>query len=99
MSSTKKIAAAILTLTAIPLAGLAMTAVPASADPADMIEQVGVPASGNCGDVTDGSLNRAGVPSGGWGKAWAQWIAAPLGGPVCTRTLWFNNSTQKWAVR
>ena len=99
MRSTKRITAAVLALTAIPLAGLALTAVPASADPADMIEQVGVPVSGNCSDVTDVTLNRAGVASGGWGKSWAVWIAPTAGAPVCTRTLWFNNSTQRWAVR
>ncbi len=98
MSSAKRISAAILAFSAIPAMGVAF-ATAASADPADMIEQVSVPASGNCTDVTDVTLNRAGVASGGWSKSWAAWVNRPLGGPVCTRTLWFNNSTQRWAVR
>ena len=98
MSSATRITGAILAFSALPAMGVAF-ATAASADPADMLQQVAVPASGNCADITDVTLNRAGVSSGGWSKSWAAWVSPPLGGPVCTRTLYWNNSTGKWDRR
>ncbi|MDO9484874.1 MAG: hypothetical protein Q7K25_02285 [Actinomycetota bacterium] len=67
MKRSKKLAAAFTVATAIPLVGLAL-AMPAQAAPADVLEAVGVPATGLCTDVVAPSLNWAGVASGSWGK-------------------------------
>ena len=51
------------------------------------LQQVGVPASGDCADVPVTVGHDQGFPIGGWGKSWAQWINNGTGGPVCTRTV------------
>lgn len=56
----------------------------------DYLQQVGVPASGNCTDVPSPTGHFRGFPFGGWGKSWAQWINGGKGGPVCTREIQFN---------
>ncbi|MDO8732914.1 MAG: hypothetical protein Q7L55_10160 [Actinomycetota bacterium] len=98
MKRTQKLAAAITVMTAIPLVGLAL-AMPANAAPADLLEAVGVPATGLCTDVVAPAANLAGVANGSWSKSWGVWISPTLGGPVCVRTLWYNNSTQLWDRR
>ena len=71
---------------------------PSGAAPPDWLQQVGVPASGNCADVDDEALNRGGASSGGWGRSWAQWMNDGLGGAVCTRSLMYVGGG-RWAVR
>jgi hypothetical protein len=71
----------------------------ASAAPADLLQQVGVPADGKCTSITDTSLNWAGVASGGWGISWAQWMNGGKGGGVCSRALFYNLNLAKWGVR
>ena len=53
----------------------------------DWIQQVGVPASGSCDDVSSTVGHWVGAPIGGWSLSWAQWINDGQGGPVCTREL------------
>ncbi len=53
----------------------------------DDIQQVGVPASGDCADVDPSVGHYPGAPIGGWSKSWAQWINDGKGGEVCTREL------------
>jgi hypothetical protein len=53
----------------------------------DDLQQVGVPASGNCDDVDPRVGHYPGAPFGGWSKSWAMWINEGKGGPVCTREL------------
>ena len=53
----------------------------------DDIQQVGVPASGDCADVDPAVGHYVGAPIGGWSKSWAWWINDGKGGPVCTREL------------
>lgn len=53
----------------------------------DYLQQVGVPASGNCADVPTWVGHLPGFPIGGWGRSWAQWIYDGQGGPVCTRVV------------
>ena len=53
----------------------------------DYLQQVGVPASGNCADVPTWVGHLPGFPIGGWGRSWAQWIYDGRGGPVCTRVV------------
>lgn len=51
------------------------------------MQQVGVPASGDCADVPVSVGHDQGYPIGGWSKTWANWINNGTGGPVCTRTV------------
>ena len=51
------------------------------------LQQVGVPASGDCADVPVTVGHDQGYPVGGWSKSWAYWIYNGTGGPVCTRTV------------
>lgn len=61
---------------------------PVEAPPAhDYLQQVGVPASGNCADVPTSVGHFRGYPIGGWSKSWAWWINDGRGGPVCTREI------------
>ena len=53
----------------------------------DWIQQVGVPASGDCNDVPSSVGHWRGAPTGGWSLSWAQWINDGTGGPVCHREL------------
>ena len=53
----------------------------------DDLQQVGVPASGDCADVPAWVGHLPGFPIGGWSKSWAQWVNDGAGGPVCTRTV------------
>ena len=63
-----------------------------STGPAPETQQFGLPASGTCEEAAPADLNWAGVPSGGWGMSWAQWMNAGSGGVVCTRTLSYIGS-------
>ena len=65
---------------------------------AAIIQQFGKPASGTCEDAAPTSLNWAGVPSGGWGNSWAQWMNAGNGGPVCTRMLVYSRPQGGWIL-
>ena len=98
MKSSRKFAAAVTVASAIPLVGLAL-AMPANAAPDDILQAVGVPATGLCTDVVAPTSNWAGVAGGSWGKSWGVWLSPGLGGPVCVRTLAYNNSTQAWFTR
>ena len=66
--------------------------------PPDVLQQVGMPASGLCSDISIPELNWAGVPSSGWGASWAQWLHDGAGGAVCTRTLHYDVNQDRWTV-
>jgi len=74
---------------AVASAGLlasVMLANPARAE--DVLQQVGVPASGSCFDVFEPTTNTvAGVSNGGWVRSWGQWANGGRGGLVCSRIL------------
>jgi hypothetical protein len=53
----------------------------------DELQQIAVPASGDCADVTIDTGYYPGAPIGGWTLSWAQWINDGKGGSVCTREL------------
>lgn len=57
------------------------------AEPHDDLQQVGVPPSGDCADVSPDVGHYRGYPLGGWSKSWAYWINDGRGGPVCTREV------------
>jgi len=85
---------------AIALGGVAVMASPAMADDlSDVVQAVGMPASGTCDAITDTDLNWGGAASGGWAAGWGEWLNNGNGGAACVRTLTFNNSTQTWDVR
>lgn len=68
------------------------------AAPAPVIQQFGMPATGTCDEAQPEGLNLSGVPSGGWGISWAQWMNGGTGGAVCTRTLVYSTDQSKWIV-
>jgi hypothetical protein len=65
--------------------------------PVPVLQQVGVPASGSCADVSD-VYDWVGV-TGGWSKSWAQWINDGKGGEVCTRELVYSPSAGAWIAQ
>ena len=67
--------------------------------PADVLQQVGQVPGGTCAVRADARLNWAGVPDGHWAYSWAQWANGGAGGPVCTRTLFYDVNTAKRAIR
>ena len=67
--------------------------------PPDVLQQVGVAASGSCDAVVDADLNWGGASSGGWTKSWAEWATVSTGGWVCTRTLYYSQPRGHWSVR
>jgi hypothetical protein len=64
----------------------------------DEIQQVGLPASGSCADVSSPVGHYPGFPFGGWSQSWAHWINNGTGGPVCTRELYFDQSAGEWEI-
>ena len=65
-------------------------------DPSPVLQQVGLPASGSCADLSTPSLNWGGASSGGWGQSWAMWPNGGRGGSVCTRTLMYSSALGHW---
>jgi len=65
--------------------------------PENVIHQIGQPGTG-CDAVDRDDLNWAGVTSGGWSASWAQWENLGQGGPICTRTLAYDQQRATWTV-
>ena len=68
----------------------------ASSGPAPAMQQFGKPESMTCDEAQPEGLNWSGVPSGGWGESWAQWMNGGNGGTICTRELVYRAGT--WAI-
>lgn len=84
----------------VAIAATALVAAPAQANGKPVIQQVSMPASGNCANVdAPTTLNWGGVASGGWKKVWGQWANSGKGDFVCGRTLVYSNSTRKYSVQ
>lgn len=66
--------------------------------PAPVLQQFAMPATGTCDEAQPEGLNWSGVPNGGWGASWAQWVNSGNGGAVCTRTLVYSTAQSKWVV-
>lgn len=64
----------------------------ASAGPADLVQQVEVPASGVCADVKDADLKWGTTLTGGWHKVWGEWANRF----VCSRT--FHYGANGWEI-
>ena len=83
--------------TGAAIGGALLAAMPAQAQPADIVQQVGEPVAG-CAAVSEPSLNWSGVPSGGWTRTWGPWLNGGRGGSVCSRTLVYVESFGRWVV-
>jgi len=69
--------------------------------PAPVTQQFGAPSEATadrCAQSAPADLDWAGVPSGGWGVSWAQWINDGAGGMVCTRTLIYDRWQDRWVL-
>lgn len=64
----------------------------AASGPADLLQQVEVPASGSCADVKDSDLKWGTDLTGGWSKAWGEWANRF----VCSRT--FHYGANGWEI-
>jgi hypothetical protein len=51
------------------------------------LQQVPMPKSGTCDDMSDSELSWGTGVTGGWTQSWAQWVNDGSGGIVCTRTM------------
>lgn len=73
---------------------------PAHAHGRPVLQQLPLPASGNCADVVvPAGVNLSGVPGTGWTRQWGAWENGGRGGFVCGRTLVLNNSTGRYQVQ
>ena len=78
-------------VTPAPASGLCAGQAPSSgadagSTPADILEQYGrLTAQDTCRET--------------YGPSWAMWMHGETGGWVCTRTLYYDNSTRSWQVR
>jgi hypothetical protein len=66
--------------------------------PTEVVQQVGQPSSGSCDAVPDADLGYGTDLTGGWTPSYAEWPRDGQGGPVCTRTLFFNPNTGVWSI-
>jgi hypothetical protein len=66
--------------------------------PTEVVQQVGLPESGACDAVADADLGYGTSLTGGWTPSYAEWPRDGQGGPVCTRTLFFDPETGVWSV-
>jgi hypothetical protein len=72
------------------------TSAGSSSGPAPAMQQFGKPDSMTCDEAQPEGLNWSGVPSGGWGESWAQWMNDGNGGTVCTRELAYRAGS--WVI-
>lgn len=67
--------------------------------PADILQQLPMPASGSCADIDDSQVAYGTGLSGGWSKAWGEWAAAGAGAWVCGRSLTYSDSRGAWTIK
>jgi len=63
-----------------------------------LLQQVGMPITGDCTNVEDSHLAWGTGLSGGWSRSWAEWVNAGSGGPVCSRSFAFDTNSQLWLI-
>lgn len=66
--------------------------------PPAIIQQVGLPVTGQCADVVGTRFGTQTPISGGWTASWARWMNDGLGGAVCTRMLAYSNAQGRWVL-
>lgn len=87
--------AAIAGAIAVGVSTLAINSAHANGRP--VLQQLPMPASGNCADVVvPTGVNLSGVDGTGWTRQWGAWENAGRGGFVCGRTLVLNSSTGRY---
>jgi hypothetical protein len=86
------------TLTGPGAASLTGMFVASGEKPTQVVQQVGMPANGSCDGIADADLGYGTQVTGGWSASWAQWPYDGVGGPVCTRTLFYSPQTGVWSV-
>lgn len=64
-----------------------------------LLQQVGMPVTGDCTNVEDSHLAWGTGLSGGWTRSWAGWVNADAGGPVCSRSFVFDVNLQRWSIQ
>jgi len=69
-----------------------------SQTPPSHLQQVGLPASGECTDIDDSGLAWGTGLTGGWTKAWGEWLNNGLGGWACSRTLQYSTPQAAWVI-
>lgn len=63
------------------------------------LQQVGRNSDGGCADISPDAVEWGQDIIGGWGLSWAQWANGGRGGPVCTRTIYYDSGRHVWATR
>ena len=86
------------TLTVLPVSSDDSGTNQSSNGPGSPLQQVPLPVDGLCEDIDRPELNWSGVASDGWGPSWSRWMNDGEGGPVCTRTLRFDESLSRWVT-
>jgi hypothetical protein len=66
--------------------------------PRPLIQQFGLPLSGDCVDGYSTDMNWSNVGIAGWTTSWAHWVNSGQGGAVCTRTLTYSLENNRWIV-
>jgi hypothetical protein len=66
--------------------------------PTQIVQQVGMPATGTCDAIEDAQLKYGTELVGGWTPSYAEWPRDGMGGPVCTRTLYYDPNTEVWSI-
>jgi hypothetical protein len=66
--------------------------------PPSVLQQLPLPAAGECTAIDDAAYSWGTGLSGGWIKAWGEWVNNRAGGWVCSRTLAWSTAQQGWVV-
>lgn len=62
------------------------------------LQQMGLPESGSCDVINDSDLGWGTSLSGGWAKAWGEWMNDGMGGWACSRTIAWSRSAGAWVI-
>lgn len=62
------------------------------------LQQVSLPASGNCDAIPDAELAWGTGLSGGWVKNWGEWLNDRNGGWACSRVIAWSSATEGWVI-
>jgi hypothetical protein len=71
---------------------------PGAPPPPDMIQEVGMPASGSCDAVNDTGMDFGTKLTGGWKQSWSEWPNDGKGGLVCGRALHYSLALHQWVL-
>lgn len=66
--------------------------------PAPILQQLPANADGTCAGISDAAFAYGTGLTGGWHGAWAQWVNSGHGGLVCSRTMIFDSTANRWTI-